>query len=316
MADQILSQEEVELLLQTLGKREMPRTEQKKIGQVEPINPDIFEKIAAGRISGLDLIFERWTSNLKRTLSPIMTGINGVYKEETLIIKFSEFIQKLPVPSAIGLVSISPLSGSCFLIIDPKIVYATLSSIFGGTTKPYKIEGKEFTRIELRIVEKILKAMLTELQAAWNSVMGVKVSLLGIETNPTLLTVSKPREKVILLKLNFDLEQVSGFVHLAIPEEGIKPYMELLKGVRENEGKMMLSTSLAIKNVPVKIEASLGKTDITLEDLLKLKEGDTITLKRSLKEPIDVKVEGILKFKAVLGQVGTSKAIKIYKYLE
>ncbi len=316
MADQILSQEEVELLLQTLGKEEIPKEAQRKTGEVEPINPDIFEKIAAGRISGLELIFERWTSNLKRALSPIMTGISGVYKEGTFIIKFSEFIQKLPVPSAIGLVSISPLKGSCFLIIDPKIVYATVSSIFGGTTKPYKIEGKEFTRIELKIIEKILKAMLTELEVAWNSVMGVKVSLSGIEINPTLLTVSKPREKVILLKLNFDLENISGFVYLAIPEEAIKPYIELLKGVRENEGKIILSTSQAIKNVPVKIEALLGKTNITLEDLLRLKEGDTITLKRSLKEPIDVKVGGILKFKAVLGQLGMSKAIKIYKYLE
>jgi len=280
MADQILSQEEVELLLQTLGKEEIPKEVAKKAGEVEPISPDIFEKIAAGRISGLELIFERWASNLKRTLAPIITGIGGVYKERTVIIRFSEFVQKLPVPSAIGLVSIVPLKGPCFLIIDPQIVYATISSIFGGTTKPYRIEGKEFTRIELKIMEKMLKAMLSELESAWNSIMNVRVSLLGIEINPTLLTVSKPREKVILLKLNLDLENVSGFVYLAIPEEAIKPYIELLKGVRESEGKFILSISEAIKSVPVKIEAVLGTASISLKDLLKLKEGDTIVLKK------------------------------------
>ncbi len=326
MADQILTQEEVELLLQTLGKGE--KEEEKKVPEgvkgVEPLDPSLFERISAGRISGLELIFERWTSNLKRALTPVAPGIGNVYKEGTSIIRFSEFIQirfsefiqKLPVPSAIGLVNITPLRGYCFLIIDPKLVYSVVSSIFGGTSKPYKIEGKEFTRIELRIVEKMLKAILTELESAWNSIMEVEVNLAGIEMNPTLLTVSKPREKVILLKIIVDLEGVSGFVYFAIPEEAIKPYIELLKGIRESEGETTFRMVQALKDVPIKAEVILGRAVLTLRDVLNLKEGELLILSRSVREPVEVKVQGEEKFRAVLGQVGGSKAIKIYDYVE
>ncbi len=318
MADQILTQEEVELLLQTLGKGE--KEGEKKVPEgvkgVEPLDPSLFERISAGRISGLELIFERWTSNLKRALTPVAPGIGNVYKEGTSIIRFSEFIQKLPVPSAIGLVNITPLRGYCFLIIDPKLVYSVVSSIFGGTSKPYKIEGKEFTRIELRIVEKMLKAILTELESAWNSIMEVEVNLAGIEMNPTLLTVSKPREKVILLKIIVDLEGVSGFVYFAIPEEAIKPYIELLKGIRESEGETTFRMVQALKDVPIKAEVILGRAVLTLRDVLNLKEGELLILSRSVREPVEVKVQGEEKFRAVLGQVGGSKAIKIYDYVE
>lgn len=317
MADQILSQEEVELLLQTLGKGE--EGEKKKPEEpagVEPLDPNMFERIAAGRISGLELIFERWLGNLKRALAPIVVSISGVYKEGSSIIRFSEFIQKLPVPSAIGIVNIAPLRGSCFLVIDPKLVYSVVSVVFGGTSRPYRIEGKEFTRIELKIIERMLKAMLSELEIAWNTIMEVKVSLAGIEMNPTLLTVSKPREKVILLKFNIELEGSSGLVYLAIPEETIKPYIELMKGIRESEGDSADRMLQALKDVPVKLDAILGYTSITLGEVLELKEGDTLTLKKSVREPIEVRVQGVEKYKAILGQVGNSKAVKIYKYSE
>lgn len=312
MADEFLSQEEVNLLLETLGKGEgkvVPKEE-----RVKPLDPNLFEHISAGRMAGLELIFEKWASGLRKGLTSLLATIPEVYRESVSIVRFREFISKLPLPCAIGVFVIEPLSGQHIIAIDPKLIYMVVSNVFGGGSKPYKIEGKDFTRIELRLIQRLLNICYQELEQAWASFINVKVVSVGIETNPALLTIARAKEKFILLKLNIVIENNEGYIYLAIPETSISPYKDLLKSSAGVEFKGIRKEILKIyEGIPLKLEVVLGRSQISFQKLLELKIGDMIVLDRLLKEPLEVKIEDIQKFLAFLGQLGRKKAIKIYK---
>ncbi len=315
MADEILSQEEINLLLQTLGKEERKETvvEEEK---VKPLDLTLFEHISAGRIAGLELIFERWINGLRKGLTSLIVTIPDIFKESVGIVRFGDFVSKLPLPCAIGIFNIEPLRGQCLLAIDPRLIYIVISSVFGGSIRQYKIEGKEFTRIEMRFIQKLLNLCYQELELAWNTVMKVKIVPLSIETNPTLLTVARSKEKFILLKLTLIVEGSEGYIYLAIPEASIAPFKDLLKGATEIRSRFNQNTVEVFQRIPLRLEVILGETQISFKKLLELEVGDTITLDSSVKGPLKVRVEGVPKFLAFLGQLGKKKAVKIYKHIE
>lgn len=314
MADELLSQEEINLLLQTLGKEEKKEAviEEERI---KPLDLTLFEHISAGKIAGLDLIFERWINGLRKGLTPLTVTIPDIFKESVNIVRFGDFIAKLPLPCAVGIFSIEPLRGQCLIAIDPRLIYTVISSVFGGSAKQYKIEGKEFTRIEMRFIQRLLNLCYQELELAWGTVMKVRIIPINIETNPTLLTVARVKEKFILLKLTIVIEGSEGYIYLAIPEVSIAPYKDMLKGTTEIRSKSAQKDFIiAFQKIPLKLEVLLGRSYISFKRLLELKKGDVIILDRSVKEPLEVKVEGFSKFLAFLGQLGRKKAIKIYKH--
>jgi len=316
MADELLSQEEINLLLQTLGKEEKKEAviEEEKI---KPLDLTLFEHISAGRIAGLELIFERWINGLRKGLTSIIVTIPDIFKESVNIVRFGDFVAKLPLPCAVGIFNIEPLRGQCLIAIDPRLIYIVISSVFGGSAKQYKIEGKEFTRIEMRFIQRLLNLCYQELELAWSTVMKVRIVPINIETNPTLLTVSRAKEKFILLKLTVIIEGSEGYIYLAIPEASIAPYKDMLKGTTEIKSKSAQKDPIkAFQKIPLKLEVLLGGSQISFKRLLELKQGDVIILDKSVKEPLEVKVEGLSKFLAFLGQLGRKKAIKIYKHIQ
>ncbi len=316
MADEILSQEEINLLLKTLGKEKEKRAEVEE-ERVRPLDLSLFEHISAGRIPGLELIFERWINGLRRGLASLVVTIPSIFKESLSIVRFGEFTAKLPVPCAVGLFNIEPLRGTCLLAIDPKLIYIVVSSVFGGSAKPYKIEGRDFTRIETKLIQRFLNICYQELEIAWGTVMDVKINPVGIETNPALLTVYRAKEKLILLKLTIVIEGSEGSVQLAIPESAIAPYKDVLKGSPEMKNKEFEEKILkSFQKIPLRLEVVLGKTTMNFSDVLELKEGDIIYLDKPLRESLEVRVQDRPKLLAFLGQLGGKKAIKVYKHVE
>ncbi len=264
MADELLSQEEINLLLQTLGKEEKKEAviEEEKI---KPLDLTLFEHISAGRIAGLELIFERWINGLRKGLTSLIVTIPDIFKESVNIVRFGDFVAKLPLPCAVGIFNIEPLRGQCLIAIDPRLIYIVISSVFGGSAKQYKIEGKEFTRIEMRFIQRLLNLCYQELELAWSTVMKVRIVPINIETNPTLLTVSRAKEKFILLKLTVIIEGSEGYIYLAIPEASIAPYKDMLKGTTEIKSKSAQKDPIkAFQKIPLKLEVLLGGSQLQL----------------------------------------------------
>ncbi|MEJ5339341.1 MAG: flagellar motor switch protein FliM [Aquificaceae bacterium] len=316
MADELLSQEEINLLLKTLGKEEEKKVEVEE-ERVRPLDLSLFEHISAGRIPGLELILERWINGLRRGLASLVVTIPSLFKESLSTTRFGEFTTRLPVPCAIGLFNIEPLRGTCLLAIDPKLIYIVVSSVFGGSAKPYKIEGRDFTRIETKLIQRLLNICYQELEIAWSTIMDVKINPVGIETNPALLTMYRAKEKFILLKLAVVIEGNEGHIQLAIPESSIAPYRDMLKGSADIKNRELEGTIFkSFQRVPLSIEVVLGRVNLSFREVLELKEGDLITLDKPLREALEVRVQGKPKLLAFLGQLGSKKAIKIYGHLE
>lgn len=312
MADELLSQEEIDLLLQTLGRKE-----EKKTYDVKPLDLSMFEHISAGRLPGLELIFERWISGLRRGMASLVATIPKILKESVSVMRFGDFVKTLPTPCAIGLLSVDPLRGTCLLAVDPKLVYAIVSSVFGGSARSSKVEDRDFTRIELRIIQRLFNVCYQELEMAWKTMMDVRIQPISMETKPTLLTTARTRERFIILKLNVIIEGNEGYIQLAIPENAIAPYKDLLKGSADLKLKdIHEDTVRALQGIQVNLEVILGSAEIIFGKLLDLKEGDVIALNRLLREPVEVRVEGISKFLAFLGQTGNRKAIKLQRYID
>ena len=309
MDEQLLSQEEINLLLKALGKEEKKEVKTNK--EVQSFEVSALEHIYAVRLSSLELVFERWISGLKRGLVSVIVGVPTIIKESATSVKFSELVSKLPFPSAVGYFNLHPFKGNFMIILDPKLIYMVVSNVFGGSTQPYKIEGKEFTKVEMRIIERMLRVMYAELEEAWRTIMNVQLVPIGIETNPAILMFARPREKYIVLRFMITLEGGDGYILLAIPQEGIEPYKEMLKGVLERSTEDYEKLLKAILGVPLHISVKLSYTKITLGQLYNLIVGDTITLDKPTREPVEVYVEGIKKFLGVLGHSKNKKAFKI-----
>lgn len=311
MADELISQEEINLILSELSKN---KREEKK---VKPLDLSIFEHLSSRRNPGLELVFERWASGLKRALTSLVVAIPDVRREGLKIVSFGDFVTGLPAPSAIGLFHMEPLRGTCLLAVDPGLVYTIVNSVFGGGTRAYKPQEKEFTRIEMRLIQKLFNACYRELEVAWSSVMKVKIEPVGFETNPSLLTVHRAREKVIVAELSVNIGDGGGSIKIALPQKAILPYTDLLKWhADEEEKKLQTKTLKNLLGIPLKLEVVLGEVKLTFGDILKLKKGDTIMLDKSVQEPLEVRVQNTTKLTAFLGQVDNRRAIKVYQEVE
>ncbi len=316
MAEQILGQDEVDLLLKSLGKEE--EKEEKSLGY-EKFDIDDLEHISLGTIAGLEIILEKWSRLSRAKLSSLVVAINNVYKAETSLIRFEDLISKLPVPSCINMFSITGLKGTHFLILDPRMVYSIVSVIFGGSAKPYKIEGKEFTKLELKIIRKVVDLLLSAFQESWNSILSGEVMYLETEVNPALIApMNSKKEMFIQAHINIEIDGIEYPIFLAIQNSSLEPVVDRLRNVSEVSESVDYDKILKelIKNIKVHLSATIDGGTFLIRDILDWEVGEEIVLKHQANKPVKINVEGILKMFGILGRSNSRKAIKILKVLD
>ncbi len=316
MAEQILGQEEVNLLLKSLGKEEESKEEQ-AIGY-KKFDIDDLEHISLGTIAGLEIILEKWSRIARAKLSSLIVSINNVYKTETTLIKFEDLIAKLPVPSCINLFTITGLKGTNLLILDPRMVYSIVSVIFGGSAKPYRIEGKEFTKLELKIIRKAVDMLLSAFQESWNSILSGEVIYLETEVNPALIApMNSKKETFVEAHINIEIDGIEYPVILAIQNSSLEPVKDRLRNVSEMTELVDYDTLLKqiSKSINVHIAVAIEGGEFLVRDILNWEAGDEISLKALTKKPVLIYSEGVLKMYGILGRSGSKKAVKILKLI-
>ena len=316
MAEQVLGQEEVDLLLKSLGKEE--EVEEKSLGY-KKFDIDDLEHISLGTIAGLEIILEKWSRLSRAKLSSLIVAINNVYKAETSLIRFEDLIAKLPVPSCINMFNITGLKGTHFLILDPRMIYSIVSVIFGGSAKPYKIEGKEFTKLELKIIKKAVDLLLSAFQESWNSILPGEVMYLETEVNPALIApMNSKKEMFIQAHINIEIDGIEYPIFLAIQNSSLEPVVDRLRNVSEASEYVDYDSIIKnlIKNLPVSLSVTIDGGNFTVKDILEWEVGDNITLKTSANRPVKVNIEGVPKMYGVLGRSNSKKAVKILKLLD
>lgn len=324
MVDQVLSQSEVDALLNAVSDGRMDGAEgggdggKSGIVHYDLSNQD---RIIRGRMPTLDIIHDRFIRLFRVSLSAALRKVANIGVNSSGPIKFGEFMNSLPLPSCLNILRVEPLRGSAVMVIESKLLYALIDSLFGGGDVPYtKIEGKDFTPIEIKIARRIVMSAIDDLEKAWAPVFPLKIHYSRTEINPQFVAIVPPSDVVIATAFDVELEKVSGSVKLIIPYSTLEPIKSKLSvGFQSEQMEVDHIWINRIKNqlmgTQANIAVTLGHAWVNLSDMLELERGDIIILDHDADTPLDIRVEGILKFRGTPGVLKGNKAIKITETL-
>jgi flagellar motor switch protein FliM len=318
--NQVLSQNEVDALLSAVSDNKMdtPGAEGEASGagvvQYDLANQD---RIIRGRMPTLDIIHDRFIRLFRMTLSNSLRKMANISVNSTGPLKFSEFMNSLPLPSCLNILRLDPLRGAAVMVIESKLLYALVDSFFGGNDVPYtKIEGKDFTQIEIKIARRVVMVAIDDLEKAWEPVYPLKVGYSRTEINPQFVAVVPPSDVVIATTFDVELEKVSGTIKIVIPYATLEPIKSKLSvGFQSEQLEVDFIWINRIKEQIMGTTANmlvrLGAADITVRDLLELEPGDIIQLNTDATIPLEILVEGLPKFRGIPGLSKGNRAIKI-----
>jgi flagellar motor switch protein FliM len=223
-------------------------------------------------------------------------------------LKFGEFINTLPMPTCMSVLRFNALRGSSLLVIESKLAYALVDCFFGGADRPYtKIEGKDFTPIELSIVRKVVDLAIDDLEAAWASVEKIGCSFVRTEVNPQFVGIVPPTDVVIASTFDVELENANGTITVVIPYATIEPIKQKLATgfqIESDQTDKKLWASIIrdqLLETELEVKVNLGESQIKLRDIMNLKVGDVIPLTQDASGEFDVQIENVPKFKSYYG---------------
>ncbi|MEE2755907.1 MAG: flagellar motor switch protein FliM [Myxococcota bacterium] len=314
MAEQILSQNEIDALLAAVNEGELELDEETDSGRESSSDAAAFavkydllsqDRIIRGRMPTLDIINDRFARQFRITLSNSLRKIVQVNVESTSLMKYGEFLNYLPIPSCLNLMKLNPLRGSSILAIESKLIYAFLNNWFGGATNAQeRIESRDFTAIELMVIKRVIDFLTSELESAWQPVHPIQCKYVRTEVNPQFLAVIAPSDVVVLTSYEIEIDGLRGSVQLVIPYSSIEPIRQhLSRGIGadaegdDNAWRNLLTESL--NDVQTRSQVILGTSRITIRDLLKLKPGEIITLGTNRTDTLDFIVQKSKKFEVV-----------------
>jgi flagellar motor switch protein FliM len=307
VAEQILSQNEIDALLSAVNEGELELDDgiveaEEELAPVVKYDLLSQDRIIRGRMPTLDIINDRFARQFRITLSNSLRKIVQVNVESTSLMKYGEFLNYLPIPSCLNLLKFHPLRGSCIMAFESKLIFAFLNNWFGGATNPQeRIETRDFTAIELMIVKKVIALLLEDLHKAWQPVFAIEGEYIRTETNPQFLAVVAPSDVVVLTSFEIEIDGLRGSIQFVIPYNTIEPIRQhLSRGIgsdsdaEDNAWRSLISESLL--DVNVNNSVVLGTSKVRIRQLLDLKPGDVLTLDRNQADVLDMFVEQAHKF--------------------
>jgi flagellar motor switch protein FliM len=316
MAD-LLSQDEIDALLHGVDDVEEEVVEIEDGGEEPLVHFDFSsqDRIVRGRMPTLELVNERFARHLRISLFNMLrhtaeVSINGVQ-----MLKFGEYVHTLFVPTSLNMVRFRPLKGTALVTMEARLVFILVENFFGGDGRHHaKIEGREFTPTERRIIQMLLKIIFEDYHDAWAPVMEAEFEYLDSEVNPAMANIVSPTEVIVVNSFHIELDGGGGDFHIAMPYSMLEPIRELLDaGVQSDKEDTDQRWSQALEDeimdVNVDFTAKLLEKVMPLRDMMDLKAGDIIPV--DLPESMLVSVEGLPTFRATLGQSNENLALKI-----
>ncbi|ELR65106.1 Flagellar motor switch protein FliM [Photobacterium marinum] len=317
----LLTQDEIDALLHGVDDVEDDEDSGQESGAgVVQFDFSSQDRIVRGRMPTLELINERFARHMRVSLFNMLrktaeVSINGVQ-----MIKFGEYQNTLYVPTSLNMVRFRPLKGTALITMEARLVFILVENFFGGDGRFHaKIEGREFTPTERRIVQMLLKLVFEDYREAWSPVMGVEFEYLDSEVNPTMANIVSPTEVIVVSSFHIEVDGGGGDFHVVMPYSMVEPIRELLDaGVQSDKMDTDVRWSKALRDeimdVPVNIRAKLLDTELSLRDLMELRPGDVIPI--DMPEAATVFVEDLPTYRAKMGQSGDNVALKITEKLK
>jgi flagellar motor switch protein FliM len=324
---QVLSQDEVDALLSAVndgdddsggfmdagGFDDDDETDE----NIQPYDLTNQDRVIRGRMPILEIIYERFIRSFRVSLSNSLRKISTISMISTDLLKFGEFVNTLPIPSCMCIMRFNELRGPALLVFESKLAYAIIDSYFGGTDRPFtKIEGKEFTAIELSFMKKVMDMAIVDLEEAWAPVHRIDAQYIRTEINPQFVGVVPPSDVIIATTLEVEFESASGTIMIVVPYSTIEPIKQKLSSSYQTDNDMadsIWTTAMNehIKQTNAEIVVKLGEAKMTVGDLLTLETGDIIPLNQEASGEVVGEVQGIEKLRCLIGTYKGNRAVQI-----
>jgi flagellar motor switch protein FliM len=323
---ELLSQEEIDALLKGLEEGEIPLEKAEEV--VPEVSERAFERfdfrkwelIELERMKEIVLIFQRFARKASVDLSDFLHRLVSVEFSEFKAMYFEDFIKKVPVPTGLIILKVEPLEVEALLVLDAKTVFYAVDILFGGGKRGrIKIEGREFTPIETRIIRRISNILLEGLRLIWEPIYPLRFRMEKIELSPELVQAGFQRESILLGRFEVDLGPTTGSFSLCLPGTLVRMLRDQMNiGVKEEASDPEFKARFleTLKEVPVNLRAIFLRKDMRAEELLKLKVGDMITFPSRPDEELIVEVEGVPLLRGKAGISRGKRAVKITGLVE
>ncbi|MFL1484380.1 flagellar motor switch protein FliM [Marinobacter sp. LN3S78] len=310
----LLSQDEIDALLHGVDDGDIDtydETDEEGVKQYDLASQD---RIVRGRMPTLEMINERFARYTRISLFNLLRRNADVSTGGIQIMKFGEYIHTLYVPTSLNLVKVRPLRGTGLFIMDAKLVFKLVDNFFGGEGRHAKIEGREFTPTETRIVQMVLDQVFVDMREAWQAVLKVDFEYLSSEVNPAMANIVSPSEVVVISTFHVELDGGGGELHLALPYSMIEPIREVLDaGVQSDiddvDERWVNALQEDIQDVLVPVNAMVCRRRISLREVAKFKAGDVIPVE--MPDSLEMTANGIPIYKATMGTRDGKLALRI-----
>jgi len=321
----ILSQNEIDELLKALNTGEIDVHEIQTSNKEKKIRTHDFRrpsKFAKDHLKTLNIIHDNYSRLVTNFLTGYLRTLVQVDVVTVETLAYSDFNNSISDPAILAVVDFAPMSGSIIFEVAPSIAYALIERILGGKGNAME-RIREFTEIELAIIERIIIQVLNLMREPWENVIEIRPRLERIETNPQFAQIVSPNEMVALITLSAKVGEVEGMINICIPHIVVEPIVSKLSTkfwFATTEKEVTEETKRSIENkiekTPVIIRAMLGRTTVTVADLLELQSGDVLPLDGSVGGELEVMVGELIKFRAVPGVRKNKIALKVTEIIK
>lgn len=315
-----LSQEEVDALLKGVtGEADETPAEAEAQAGVRSYDLGRQERIVRGRMPTMELINERFARYLRIGLFNYIHRSTEISVGTIKVQKYSEFIRNLVVPTNLNLVQVKPLRGTGLVVLDPNLVFLVVDNMFGGDGRFHtRVEGRDFTPTEQRIIQGLLQVVFNEYEKAWKPVHEIKFEYVRSEMNTQFANIATPSEIVLSANFTVELSGNTADLHICLPYSMIEPLRDTLNSSMHSEQAASDKrwTNLLhrqLKLAEVEMVAPLGKTQVTLRDIVNMKVGDVIPM--HIDENVEAEIDGVPVLACRYGVHDGQYALKIDRFL-
>jgi len=319
MSQDFLSQEEVDALLKGVtGEADEAPTEEVNSG-IKTYDLGRQERIVRGRMPTMELINERFARYLRIGLFNFMHRNAEISVGPVRVQKYSDFIRNLVVPTNLNLVQVKPLRGTGLIVLDPNLVFLVVDNLFGSDGRFHtRVEGRDFTLTEQRIIMSMLEVVFAELEKAWKPVYEISFEYMRSEMNTQFANVATPSEIVVAFTFTVDLSGNAAEMHVCLPYSMIEPIRDVLYSTMHSEQagsdqRWTGNLRKQLMSAEVELVAPLGKADLLLGDIARLKIGDVVPIE--IGDSVTVKVDGVPLMDCRYGVNNGQYALKIEKFV-
>jgi flagellar motor switch protein FliM len=314
MADEVLNQEEIDALIQGVDNGEVATAPGPQPGEVRAFDLANETRIVRGRMPMLELINERFARQFRVGLFNLLRKNAEVGVTPMRGQKFSDYLQALEVPSSLNFIKLEPLRGIALLMLDSQLVFGVVDSYFGGSGRYAKIDGREFTATEGRIIQTVLRQACADLRDAWSVCTEIKTEYVSSEVNPNFATQLSPSETVLVSSFKVELEGGGGELHVTMPYSMIEPIRDRLDSGLPSEhtqrdARWTSTLREEIEEAEVELVPVLGSATLTLGRLVDLKPGDIIPC--DFDGNVTLYAEGVPVVRGSYGASRGQQAVKV-----